>query len=636
MKRKIAVYANGWSIDAVLQAVEGMKKFQNGEIFDIFVFLSHASYSEYVNINRGELNIYKLGDIRDFDGAIVFSHMLNSEETARSICADAKKYDVPVVSIGLEFEGIPYLQVDNENGMYQLVTHLVEKHQVKKVVYIGGTPGHVDSIARENITRSVLEEHGLSLKPEDTYLAYWGYLPTAEVVHKLLKSEEGLPDAIVCVNDTTALAAATELVSLGYEIPRDVIVTGFDNRVETKIFNPAITTVMQDYEEVGLKCCRMIFDQLQGICVTMQERASSRMVLGESCGCEGEEDYSARRKSYCQQSYLQTQKGGMMNQMERSMEQWISGARDYEGLKKNLRHFYLHNHVFEGTEFYVMLNGPYFRNPVASEEELWENGMPNISEVVVSIKNGELQAEDFVDHHTLVPGYNSESGETHVYYFMPMHREQYNYGYTIWVDSPMLMTGNMAIDYMERLQQALHSFRVNARVESLNQRLTKLYDKDPMTGLYNRFGYEDKAIPLYKESIKNGTAMMVMFVDINYMKRINDQFGHLHGDNAIKLVADAIQDTIDEGWIAVRFGGDEFLIIAPECEKAEAEKTKRRILNHLERKNEDGTRPYCISASCGYVITNPRMNLSLQDYIRDADKVMYEIKKEVHSKDAVD
>ena len=84
---------------------------------------------------------------------------------------------------------------------------------------------------------------------------------------------------------------------------------------------------------------------------------------------------------------------------------------------------------------------------------------------------------------------------------------------------------------------------------------------DAMTGLYNRLGYEKKAIPIYHECERLRRMLMVMFIDINHMKLINDSFGHISGDSAIRATASAIMANIKPDWIAVRFGGDEFLII---------------------------------------------------------------------------
>jgi GGDEF domain-containing protein len=53
----------------------------------------------------------------------------------------------------------------------------------------------------------------------------------------------------------------------------------------------------------------------------------------------------------------------------------------------------------------------------------------------------------------------------------------------------------------------------------------------------------------------------------------------------------------------------------------------------LDEKNHDGSQPYQISASCGYVVTDPVSDMALQDYVQEADRMMYEIKKQVHAKD---
>ena len=78
------------------------------------------------------------------------------------------------------------------------------------------------------------------------------------------------------------------------------------------------------------------------------------------------------------------------------------------------------------------------------------------------------------------------------------------------------------------------------------------------------------------------------------------------------------------------------MIIAPDCGEKEAANVKQSILEYLEEKNNDGSMLYQISTSCGYVITDPDSGYPLQEYIREADRLMYEIKREVHAKDALE
>ena len=636
MKKKIAVYANGWSNEALSQAVAGIKKYAAQEDFDIFVFLCFANVSVHKTLMQGELNVYKLCDPADYDGIISFSNMMNSDETVVALCREAKKRGVPIVSIGMEVEGVPTLCVDGNTGMRDLVTHLVEKHGVRNVVFIGGVSGHAESDARLMIVKTVLEEHGLSLPDDHICYGGWSNRRTVEALHGVIEKIGGLPDAFVCANDIMALAASTELGKMGYELPDDVIVTGFDHISRGQIFYPALTTVEQNYDEVGYQCCKMIFEMLREGKTVEKHMVPTSLAISESCGCGCQEESWRIRKEYCKHLYQQDTDASFMEQTERAMRQKISEVESYAELKVSLRRHFYENHLFEGSNLHLVLKSEYFQNPMASEEELDIRKSRSKLEVIVSLKEGEVQEIEKIDRRTLIPGYEKQEGVQHVYYFLPLHFYQFNYGYLVLADEPYILREDMLYSYMEKLQQALKLLRTNLRLDMLNQNLTKLYDKDPMTGLFNRFGYENKAIPLYQESVRKHTTMMVMFVDINFMKRINDKYGHIYGDAAIKRVANCIMKIIKENWIAIRFGGDEFLIIAPNCGEKDAVKIRQNILDELEKKNNDGKSPFQISASCGYVITDPESGFPLQEYIREADNLMYEIKREMHAREGIE
>ena len=633
MKKKIAVYANGFSMDSLREAIEGIKVYAEKKDFDVFVFLSFASYSDEHGINQGELNIYKLGLIDGFDGAIVFSTHLNSPAAAVEICNRAKENGVPVVSVGMQIEGVPCVSVTNEEGMRDLVTHLVEEHGVKRIVYLGGTADHVDNLARLEATKQVLKEHGLELAEKDIVYGDWGNNKARELVHKLDESEEGLPDAIVAANDIMALAAATELIEMGKSLPDDVIVTGFDNIPYGKVFFPALTTVDQNYTMIGSACCEVLFDLIEGRECPANTRIPSRFIRAESCGCTDMEQYVNLRKDYCQNSYRRHMDSSALEMYERILRSRIADMTDYVALKGSMQEHYARNNKFEGKEFYIVINSEYFEDAVAKEEELFVNGYKEKMEVVVAMKDRRIVEMGKTTRHELVPQYSKQDGEQKVYFFVPLHHFQYNYGYMLFVNDPPIMKLDMLSPYLEKLQQSLKLLRINLRLENLNKDLTKIYNRDPMTGLYNRLAYEEKAMALFEQCKREKKPMLVMFVDINYMKRINDQYGHLHGDNAIKTVAGSIKYVLKENWIGVRFGGDEFLIVGDDCDEEGAVAVRHSILAFLELKNHDGSQPYEISASCGYVITDPEGKANLQDYVKEADNIMYKIKQEVHARD---
>ncbi len=627
MKKKIAVCANGWNYDSLCDALDGIKEYAQKEDFDTFVFLGFASYSEYKALMQGELNIYELMDPSEYDGVIVFSTAINSVDTAVSICNKSREKNVPVVSVGIELDGVHPVCLSNDEGMRELVTHLVTEHDIKRAFFIGGTPDHVDSIARLNVTREVLQENGISFTDEDFGYGKWTNRYTAELVGRVLDSGKGIPDVFICANDIMAMAACTELNDRGFDVPNDVMVTGFDNCREGKFFYPALSSVDQNYKEIGHKACEIIFNEIRGARGAAREAVHSRFACGNSCRCKGDRDYDALRIEYCRQSYKRSMNERLLEQNERIIRQWLADMPNYDAIKTTLRSHYEKNHQFEGDGFHICVHEDFFRDVMLSEKELWEKGQSSAIEPLVSLVNGMIVDGLNVDSKMIVPGYHKDPGVQHVIFFMPMHHFEFNYGYVVVTDFPYIITENSLYPYMEKLQQSIRLMRTNLRLKALS-------DHDQMTGLFNRFGYENKALPLYEFSLQNKSHIMVMFVDINYMKRINDEFGHLHGDNAIMTVVSAIKANIREGAIAVRFGGDEFLIISPVADEKEASVVRNSILGFLYDKNIEKSVPYEISVSIGFVVTDPesRPDATLEDYIKDADKLMYEIKKEMHMK----
>ncbi len=625
MKNKIAVCANGWSPDVLNKAMEGFEAYADEHDLDIYVFMSFASYSVHRHTMQGELNIYKLCDASDFDGVVVFSNLLNSDETAEEICTAAKEKGVPVVSIGIEYEGVASLCVDNEAGMRELIEHLVEVHGVRNVYFIGGTETHVDSVDRLRTTREVLKEHGLKLPDKHVAYGKWSNRRTVEALDELFELGEGLPDAFVCANDITALSVATELEKRGIKVPEEVIVTGFDNTENAEIFYPAMTTVEQDYAYVARKACELIYAKKSGK-KPEKIKVPTRAVFGESCGCSPVECIN-RRRAYCRLSYQRATDNSLLEQNERSMRSCLSEVSDFRELRERLRQHYLENHQFEGSAFYLVIDGDYLENVRADERELCSDTLSGELEVLVAIRDEKLLDTERVNAHDLIPAYKKTKGERHVFYILPLHYHQYNYGYTVFVDKPYVLNDSMMFPYLEKLQQSVRLLRANLRLQ-------QLYDKDALTGVYNRMGYENKALPLYQTSIENKTPMTVMFIDINKMKFINDKFGHDEGDNAIRMVAASISERLEENWMAVRYGGDEFLAIVPDCDEKYAALIKKDIEKNLQKKCKLLELPYPVTASIGYVTTDPvgRAGASLEEYVKEADDLMYKIKKEMHKK----
>ena len=176
MKRRIAVFANGWNNLGIAQALKGIQEVTYNLNVDIFLFLSFAAFGQPEARNQGEDNIFNLPDYKSFDGAIVFSNMLNSEKTPNHIAKLLVENKVPGVSIGIPLEGLSYVGIDNFKGMFEMVDHLVKEHHIKNPAFFAGAKEHPDSNERLEATKQALAMNGIKLKKENICYTNWEYL----------------------------------------------------------------------------------------------------------------------------------------------------------------------------------------------------------------------------------------------------------------------------------------------------------------------------------------------------------------------------------------------------------------------------------------------------------------------------
>lgn len=150
---------------------------------------------------------------------------------------------------------------------------------------------------------------------------------------------------------------------------------------------------------------------------------------------------------------------------------------------------------------------------------------------------------------------------------------------------------------------------------------------DVMTGLYNRTYFEET---IQKLEFSQKFPVSITILDLNYLKRTNDSFGHQAGDKLIRRAAEvfnAALNNVNSSYIAARIGGDEFAIILPGKDEAETVEFIKQIQALIEINNKYYREPI-LSISCGGATSQPGINL--EKVIQLADDAMYKNKAEQH------
>ncbi|MEN3186845.1 MAG: sensor domain-containing diguanylate cyclase [Atribacterota bacterium] len=160
------------------------------------------------------------------------------------------------------------------------------------------------------------------------------------------------------------------------------------------------------------------------------------------------------------------------------------------------------------------------------------------------------------------------------------------------------------------------------RYESVLLRFA-LYDQ--LTGLYNRRFLEEYLSKELERCRRERYALSVAFVDVNAFKKINDVYGHVFGDEVLKVVAENMQSMVRASDIVARYGGDEFVLVLPKAEEQDALKVMERIARSLRATQVQGE-PFPIRISYGVYTWDQKKNI--MELFQEIDRRMYQMKKE--------
>lgn len=191
--------------------------------------------------------------------------------------------------------------------------------------------------------------------------------------------------------------------------------------------------------------------------------------------------------------------------------------------------------------------------------------------------------------------------------------------------SIQLSSGLSALHANRREESIKHELYETLRIlREKNKILSSVSSNDPMTGIYNRRGFTEKALEIIR--MNDGKEAFMFFADLDHLKEINDVYGHNEGDFAINTIADCIQDLAGIKGCCARIGGDEFIALVP-CNAKEAEVRAESFKNVLKSLNERVNKPYFIESSLGYTGFICDEDVVLDDIVSSADSHMYEAKK---------
>ncbi|MGN0401554.1 MAG: diguanylate cyclase [Acetatifactor sp.] len=629
-RKRIALFANGWNSEYLQEFGHGAFRYAKEMDTDMFFFINYSTHGTEKEDNSGEFNIYLLPDLKDFDGAIFLTNTFNLDREIMYLQEQVQLAGIPVISTEYEMDGTYFCGADNYSGMYDLTTHLIKDHGIRDILFIGGYKVHVEVQARLRAVLDAARENGVEIPENNIVYGDWSAKSAQNCMAAWLNEGNALPEAVICANDIMAEGICDWLSEQGYKIPDDIKVTGFDCIRAGQEHDPVITSVNREWENMGYQAMRFLLDKVEGKATPPDIKISTRLVCGESCGCE----YSdKKRERYAKLGRGDLEKaidGLNSDQHLRHLYLCIRKVNTLEGMRQSYRNFFKGDESWmEGENFMLCIHPGFIR--MDDEEDICkEPGYPEEMEVVCMLHNDKCEDCKRLPTKEAIFQAAERSDEPGLYLFVPVRSDDNNIGFAMMNRSLNILNDNILYVWTRHVNQYMDQVLSNVKIAKLTKKLEDLSVTDALTGVYNRMGCERILYPFLEECQKKGGRGIVMIADIDRMKTINDKYGHGEGDMALKTVASVLKAELPEGFLVSRFGGDEFFIAGESDGKTCLDEIIKRVSKQLASEVELRKLVFPLTISIGGVEMEKGEKFELYDCLQKADKFMYSVKERHH------
>lgn len=549
----------------------------------------------------------------------------------------------PVVSISIDFEKDNTYTITSkaENAFFQIIEHLHKIHNCTKFAFFSGiSTNSPEAQKRFEWFKSALQKENLTLNENLVFDGNFRAEESYKIIREKYSSKEQIDfDAIVCSTDIMAAGCIKAFDEIGVRVPEDVKVFGYADAIIAKISRPSFSTISQDIRRLGIESSQYILNILEGKNPQKSIFQELQPRYRQSCGCISLDNtepvfLDSEQNLQTEEVLSLKQTTSFLNNLEQlelmiNILDFMKGAhslkQNYIQLKEllgkcNFESIYIS--LFEESQVIVSMEN--FTLPRTLEFCMDIN--KNESECVFEPGKFYNPLENLFPNHSDLekPGF---------FILNPIYSGETNYGYGLFKIKSndfakyciylklINSTISLAYDYSKDLE---FSQEMKGEYSELAEKIMT----DELTRILNRRGFLElgqSSISLMNE--KNGFGV-VLFADMDGLKKINDNYGHEMGDLAIKLEAQVLSQSFRATDIVGRLSGDEFGIIAVGMKKSYVEKVREKLKIASEIISKENNLPFTLSISVGATELKPGVNL--KNLLKEADKELYKEKAIKH------
>lgn len=611
--KKIALFVGEVSAEYQSDVTVGIIGEVRRQGYSLHIFNNFGSYSPNVFHGYGEKSIIQIPDLPSYDGVILAGDTFNVEGMYEELTQMLlENTDCPVVCLRREDPRFPSISAENYAPVCNMVEHFIQVHGFRNICFMSGKREMQDAQLRLKAYRDTMEKHGLPVTEHMVFYGnYWKNMGE-EALDWFLEEGKPLPQVIVCANDYMAMSICNGLQKRGIRVPEQVCVSGFDDVEEASVSIPALTSIRVNYRDMGRKAVYMLENLWQGR--EAHEGIDRVEIVSKfrgSCGCAESIDTEAVTKLFHRKEQLQ-------NALYHgsSMHVDLENTDTFRSLM-NVGRAYISAIRFERI-YICMCDEQERQQEKAAMMSQYTEHM--ILRNVMNMKE-DIPHEERFPRGELLPAAYRREGE--ILYISPLHERNDCFGYVVLTtDSPDELRYQFQT-WIASVSMSLAKLQMYEENQALNE-MRRQYGRDELTGIPNRREMERVLQKQYDHLRQSGESFFVVSVDMDGLKYINDHFGHLEGDEALKALARILAQEQGETGVAARTGGDEFQICMATQSQGIVESRIAAIRKQILQFNAGSGKPYELSASIGYARCD--QCVPLLSCLQQADKNMYQEK----------
>ncbi|MCR4929315.1 MAG: EAL domain-containing protein [Lachnospiraceae bacterium] len=590
--------------------------------FKLIVFNSLLSVYDGSIYDTGASSVYNIVNFDILDCLIIFDRGLINKQNGIEMIAKAKEKNVPVILINSENEGCFCVSDDYKTSYRSLIRHVIRDHDVRDVFFMGGYRWDPDTLDRLACFKKALGDENINFS--DWMVGYGEFRDSGarDEIDRVIKERRKPPEAVFCANDIMAMAVCTRLKELGYKVPKDVIVTGYDGIEEGKYFIPNITTVRRNIEGEAVACANLLKEIFSGKAEKRIIKIPYKVIYNESCGCPSEEDFSDYRERMAECMKIN-------RDFSAHEADVFAGADKFlmcDSLPEMLDALVNYN---LGDKSYMCIKSMLFESLSIMYKSNLDIDYSNEYIILSSESDEEFGLIDD-DLKMIVPNAEEWFRDDTVFIVNALYVEDYQYGLYFYKTEDIRYMANRVNRMSRALNLSFGTVYTRMIQKGMQMELEQAAYLDPMTQMSNLKGLE-KWFEEFSEKSENHTNAVAMAIfKLDKYKYIYENFGVLEIEEVVNIIARVLSGNNGRKKFSARISDDEFALVdytgdLDDAKSAETILTEAvsALQSGVENYNSVKFKDYAVELNVGFTLLNKDWDCDLRSVMRLAYGELY-------------